>query len=272
MVLACLLCCVAMPANGADAPWVIVARADNDAVRVLHDAGAKVKRFDDAATALAKAPRGAGVLILADGYPNQTTQLSQGLFDQARNKKLRLYVEYPAYIPQLQLGSPKTLKSGEWGNILERTVVASDAFGDGLKRLRILMVHDCHYLPVEARNPHLVVARVAGYDDALYGLPDRDVWPLLFEHPSGDILVATTKLSQFVTGRYAPNDAWESVWNMILHWVQPEAQLPRLRWTPSVRPTGVGFTPFRLFALKTGSRPSACLRTFAQFPIQRTRW
>ena len=115
--------------------------------------------------------------------------------------------------------------------------MASGAFGDTLTRLRILMVHDCHFLPAEARVPHLVVARVAGYDNALYGLPDKDVWPLLFEHPSGDVLVATTKLSQFVTGRYAPNDAWERVWQMILHWVQPESQLPRLRWTPTVRPT-----------------------------------
>jgi len=224
-------------AAGADASWRIVAGADNDVVRVLTEAGAKVQRFDDAATAVAQAPAGAGVLVLADQYPQQATRLAPGLFDQARDKKLRLYVEYSSSVPGLKFGEPQTLKTGHWGNILERTVVASDAFGDALKKQRILMIHDCHYLPVEASHPHLVVAQVAGYDDALYGLPTSDVHPILFEHPAGGVLVATTKLSQFVTARYAPLDAWEPVWRMILKWVEPDAEVPPVRWKPTVHPS-----------------------------------
>jgi len=226
-----------MPAAGADMSWRIVARADNDVVRVLQDAGAKVERFDDAATAVNQSPAGAGVLVLADQYPQQTTRLAPELFDQARDKQLRLYVEYPSFVPALKLGAPATLKIGHWGNILERTVVASDAFGDALEKMRILMIHDCHYLPVEAAQPHLVIARVAGYDDALYGLPKTNVYPVLFEPPGGGVLVATTKLSQFVTARYAPLDAWEPVWRMILKWAQPEAEVPALRWKPTVHPS-----------------------------------
>jgi len=37
------------------------------------------------------------------------------------------------------------------------------------------------------------------------------VWPILFEHRTANLLVATTKLSHFVTGRYAPVDAGASV-------------------------------------------------------------
>lgn len=224
-------------AAGANASWRIVARADNDVVRVLQAAGARIERFNDAATAAAQSPTGAGLLVLADSYPKQTTRLTPELFDQARNKRLRLYVEYPSFVPSLELGAPKTLKIGHWGNLLERTVVASDAFGDALKKLRIVMIHDCHYLPVEFSQPHLVVARVAGYDEALYGLPKSGVHPILFEHPAGGVLVATTKLSQFVTARYAPLDAWEPVWRMILKWVQPDAEVPTLRWTPTVQPS-----------------------------------
>ena len=226
-----------MPAVGADASWYIVARSDNDVVRVMQTAGAKVERFNDAASAVAQSPPGAGVLVLADRYPQQSTHLTQEVFDMAREKNLRLYVEYPSFVPALKLGTPQTLKTGHWGNILERTVVASDAFGDVLKKMRILMIHDCHYLPVEASQPHLVVARVAGYDDALYGLPQTNVHPILFEHPAGGVLVATTKLSQFVTARYAPLNAWEPVWRMILKWVQPDADVPALRWTPTVQPS-----------------------------------
>ena len=226
-----------MPVVGADVSWRIVARSDNDVVLLLQAAGAKVEHFNDAAIAVAQSPPGAGVLVLADRYPQQSTRLTQEVFDMAREKKLRLYVEYPSFVPALKLGASQTLKTGHWGNILERTVVASDAFGDALKKMRILMIHDCHYLPVEASQPHLVVTRVAGYDDALYGLPKTNVHPILFEHPDGGVLVATTKLSQFVTARYAPLDAWEPVWRMILKWVQPEAEVPSLRWKPTVRPS-----------------------------------
>ena len=90
------------------------------------------------------------------------------------------------------------------------------------------MINDCHYLPVQAANPHLVLARVSGFDTARFGLPESDVQPILFEHPRGDILVATTKLSQFVTARYAPTDAWSPVWQMILGWLQPGEAVPEL--------------------------------------------
>lgn len=224
-------------AAGEEVSWRIVARTDNDVIRVLTEAGARVQRFDDAATAIRQAPPGSGVLLLADHYPQQTTQMAPELFDHARDRKLRLYVEYPSSVPELEFGPPQSLKTGHWGNILERTVVASDAFGDALKKQRILMIHDCHYLPVKASHPHLVVARVAGYDDALYGLPANDVHPILFEHPAGHTLVATTKLSQFVTARYAPLNGWEPVWRMILKWVEPEAEVPPLRWKPTVYPS-----------------------------------
>ena len=70
---------------------------------------------------------------------------------------------------------------------------------------------------------HLVSARVAGYDTAVYGLPE-ETWPLLFEYGKrGDLLIATTKLSQFVTARYAPSRGWAEVWKMILTWLAPSS-------------------------------------------------
>lgn len=227
---------LAAPWAVAASPWRIVARPDNDLVRVLRASGARIERLDGAMAAVTAAPSGSGVLVLADGYPGGRTQVGADVFETARRKGVRLYVEYPARVPGMALGEPKTLRTGTWGNILERAVVASDAFGDRLRRGRILMVHDCHYLPTESPRAHLVIAHVAGYDDALHGIPARDVHPILLEHPEGGVLVATTKLSQFVTARYAPTDAWEPVWRMILQWVEPGAAIPPLRWTPTVRP------------------------------------
>ena len=115
---------------------------------------------------------------------------------------------------------PRTHKKGQYGSNLEREVVTSGAFGTALRKGTIIMVQGCHYVPVAAPEAHLVVAHVAGYNLAVFGLPETDVWPILFESPDRNLLVATTKLSHFVTGRYAPVDAWGPVWRMILGWLQ----------------------------------------------------
>ena len=93
------------------------------------------------------------------------------------------------------------------------------------KELPILDFHDGRYVPVEFANADLVLARVAGFDKAVYGLPAEGVKPILFKAPQGEVLVATTKLSQFVTGRYEPVKSWGTVWNWILAWLSPQAPL-----------------------------------------------
>ena len=104
-------------------------------------------------------------------------------------------------------------------------MVASDVFAPALARLRILAIHDCRFVPVKAEHPHLVIGRVAGFDTAVYGLA-KESFPILFElsqarAEAGEVLVATTKLSHFLTGRYAPNDAWQSIWHYVFAWLQP---------------------------------------------------
>ncbi|MBN2293474.1 MAG: ThuA domain-containing protein [Pirellulales bacterium] len=216
---------------------VFCCRGDNDLYRVMAVDGKKYQRFDTPVQAVKNAPQGAGLLFLADRYPQKITQIDQQIFEQAAKKKLRLYVEYSASLPDLSVGkTPAYLKTGPYSAIVERTVVTSDAFGPDLKKMRIMAINDCHYLPVEAKSPLLVLARVEGYDTAVYGL-SKEVHPILFEHPRGDIMVSTTKLSQFVTARYSPSEAWSPVWRMILGWLQPGREVPTLTWTPTVRPS-----------------------------------
>lgn len=235
----------------------IVARADNDLVVVLQKNGVDFRRFDDVWKAINAASPGSGLMVLADHYPDVRTNVDANMFAAAAKKNLRLYVEYPWMLPGMEVKKEGYLKiqeigwapegryhrvrgngyilTGQYGAVLERTVVNSDAFGPDLPRLSILEMKDCHYVPVEAERPHLVLTRVEGYNTAVYGVTE-EAHPLLFEHPNGTILVATTKLSQFVTGRYAPTDAWPHVIAMILKWVTGNDKIPLLRWTPTVRP------------------------------------
>ena len=189
-------------------------------------------RYDTPAEALRHTPPGAALLVLADGYPAKTTDVPKGLLAEAAAKGIRMLIEYPAALDGQETVDNKPRRT-EW----ERIVVASDFFGAELAKLRILAVHDCHFIPVRSGAAHLVAARVAGYDTAVFGLP-AETWPILFEHPTrSNVLVAATKLSQFRTARYAPADAWRVVWTRILGWLQPGKVLPELKWVPAVRPS-----------------------------------
>ena len=208
---------------------VFACRADNDLYQILTAQGEPHPRFDSAAQAIAEAPAGCGVLLLADEYPEQTTALDNALLEAAAPKGLRLYVEYPSWLPQLEVGSPQELAHG-------RGVATCDRFGEAFPRMGVTEIRGCHFVPVTADAPWIVLAKVAGYDNAVFGLPKEKVYPILFAHPQGNLLVATTKLSQFVTGRYAPYRAWQAIWGEILHQLCPEASIPVLQWTPRVRP------------------------------------
>ncbi|MBI2929339.1 MAG: DUF4434 domain-containing protein [Verrucomicrobia bacterium] len=223
----------ATDASTAKPALVFCCRADNDFYRAATARLGEFPRFERAADAIAQAPPHAGVCLLADDYPNQRTSLNSALLTAAKQKDLRLFVEFPAWLPDIEVGTPRF---AEW----ERAVVTSDTFGTDLPPLRILALHNCSFVPVPAAEPHLVLARVAGFDTAVFGLP-KETFPLLFElaetDTHGPLLIATTKLSQFVTARYAPTDVWRPVWKMVLGWTCPGRELPEPAWTPTVRPS-----------------------------------
>jgi hypothetical protein len=126
-----------------------------------------------------------------------------------------VFLEYPVTVPGLKILPPRPTT---W----ERVIVASERFAPDLPKLRILAAHDCHYAPVEGvPKPDLVVARVAGYDRAIFGIPEKGAAPILFELPEHNLVVATTKLSGFVNGRYAPVRDWETLWKHILTRLAP---------------------------------------------------
>jgi hypothetical protein len=210
--------------------WVVVGSAANDLHPMLSASGLACVRADTAEAALAAAAAGDAVLVLADGYPSNTVGLTPEFFASALRKSVRLYVEFPGFVPGISFGKPRPV---EW----ERAVVASDFFGPDLPALRILSPQNCLFLPVSAPRPHLVLGRVAGYDRAPFGLPES-TFPLLFELPpgasNGPVLVATTRLSQMVTARFGPVPAWQSAWRAILRWLSPETRV-ELKWTPTVR-------------------------------------
>jgi len=203
---------------------------DNDLHRVLKANGIACRRFDTPTQAVAQAPANAGVLILAQDYPLKATNIEAPVLNAAARKNLRLYIEFPRAIPGMRLDSIQTAA-------LARCVVTSKMFGKALEPMRILAIHGCHFVRAEHDAPQLVLARVAGYNKAVYGLPAKDVQPILIAHPEHDnLLISTTKLSGCVKGRYGPQAAWQHLWKVVLQWLDPQLRIDGLKWTASVRP------------------------------------
>lgn len=228
LVFFCLALFLSPAISEAKATFNFAASESNDLFHAMKKGGLRCRRFDTSLEAVNKADTGAPVLVLAESYPAETTAISAEVYQIAERKNLRLYVEYPSQVPGVELGPKRKIG---W----ERGVVASDAFGATLPKLSILAVHECQFLTAPASNPLLVIARVAGFDNAVYGLP-KDATPLLFEVPDKKILVATTKLSNVTTGRYAPARDWQTIWNFILSRLDPDHAPFAIKWTPLVLP------------------------------------
>jgi hypothetical protein len=208
--------------------FVFACRADNDLFRTVNSAGAETYRYDSPEAAIERAPARSGILFLADGYPDKATEVSAEVLARVEEKQCRLYLEYPTSFPGLSFGPPARAQ-------FERLVVTSD-FASPLHPLQILTANSLHWLPTATSAAHIVAARVAGVDSAVFGLPKETV-PILFHASSGNILISTTKLSHFVTGRYAPREAWRVLWHAVMRWLVSGKDVPELDWTPTVRPT-----------------------------------
>ncbi|MBN1641892.1 MAG: hypothetical protein JXA09_11720 [Anaerolineae bacterium] len=270
-----------LPAGGRGRSVLFCCSPDNDLFALLARLGAPQARYDHLEDAVAAAPEGAGVLALADDYPRLSPGLSESTAQRVAAKGLRLYVEYPASAPGIVLGPPQptqwerlVVSSGFFEPELARGAILAQ-HGCWFLRLGVsAAAQEGHALwapeggdcdapmtgpravgdeaEVAGRAPDvlqtgtlplLAIARVAGYDRAVYGLPP-DAQPVLLALPGCPVLLAGTSLSRFVRARYGPQLAWRVIWERLLTWLDPGAELPALVWTPTVRVQAGPEAPF----------------------------
>lgn len=214
-------------------PLCVIGSADADLCQALQQQGVRFQVNQTWQSALTSVETGGAVAVLAERYPESTTDLPEDFFQQAARKELRVYVEFPGYVPGVALESPK---DSRW----ERVVVSSSEFSSNLEQLRILSMNRCRFIPMAAENPLMVLARVAGFERAVYGIPESAT-PLLVHLPATserpELYVASSKMSAFITARYAPTGEWQKVWQAILSKLMPSQNDIQLTWTPTVRPT-----------------------------------
>ncbi len=208
--------CVAVSLPASNPHLSFAGKADNDLIVAAQRSGITCSLAASPDDAIEHAAANSAVLILADNYPEQRITVSAKSLQQAVDKNQSLYIEYPAALPGLTFDEPQP---AGW----QRIVVPDDTFEPTVPSLQILTAHDCRYLPLAQpaiAHPLLVMARVAGFDEAVFGLPEQRS-PVLFEMPQRKLILATTKLSNFVTARYAPQQDWQRIWEHLLARLDP---------------------------------------------------
>jgi hypothetical protein len=193
----------------------------NDLIKLLYDEGAKVKEYESPESALEKAKPGSAVLLLAGDYPEKPLIISEDSFNIIEEKGLRVYAEF-ADVPALRLrsGTGKS-GSGTGGDGIElkeigvERIVVTKPLGDSLKPMDLLTINRAVYLKTEAADPLMVIARVAGFDSAVFGLEDTPSSPLVYK-PSDHIWISTSKLSDFAHLRLIPERKWQPFWETVI--------------------------------------------------------
>ncbi len=186
--------------------------------------------FSSLEEAIRTGKNGEAIFCVGGEYPVPSGSIiTDKQLKQAQKKKQKLYVEYAEACGRLEFGVPVQPP-------YSRFVVASKAFGRTLPPMRILMAHSCWARPVNAEvAPLIAMARVAGYRKAVFGL-QQETLPILFVHPDyPNVLVATSGLSHFVRGRFAPEADWLVLWNWILKWMGEKPAIKR--WQSDVAPS-----------------------------------
>lgn len=207
----------------------LVGNETNDLYRWLLEEKVDVKRYNTAVEAVEAARKNEGVIITATNYPFSPVEVDESVYRIAREKHLRLYVEFVNEYPGI------TISKEVYKGRLERGVIASDYFKPQLKKMDLLALNDCHIYKADVNNPLIAYAKVAGFDKAQFGLTDTETYPLLFKDKN--TMVALTCMTNFKTARYAPNDNWSAVWNKILVWLTGDKRLVLNHWSSDPQPS-----------------------------------
>jgi len=201
----------------------------NEFYRLLKAEGLDVKLFLTPEEAIRNAAEKSGVIITAADYPYQAVTISDNLYNIAKAKKLRLFVEFINYYPGINIF--KDVYRGR----LERGIITSRFFLPDLKEMALVGLNDCHIFKAEVKNPLLSYAKVAGFDVAQYGLDDTEIYPLLFKDKN--TMVAMSCLTNFKTARYSPNQSWKHVWETLLVWLTNDKNLQLTTWSSDPSPS-----------------------------------
>ncbi|MDD4816469.1 MAG: hypothetical protein PHI85_00675 [Victivallaceae bacterium] len=206
----------------------IASRNGGDFYELLNNGSARFELTGNADSAFAAAQPGDAVMVTADDFPKPAALPES--WRAAADKGVRLFIECPENCSGVNFTGD--LRHAEF----ERTVVVGNNI-PGLDDGTIILQHGCCFRGVDRTGEvWLAAAKVAGYRRAVFGV-DGDTTPLLFIHPDcPNVLIANSRISNFITARFAPQCDWLKVLRAILGFLMPGWKNTEWRYQMAVRP------------------------------------
>lgn len=206
---------------------VICSNGNNDIIEVLNANNYSYRNLNSQLDAVNAAEIGGGILFVANHYPKQRFVFEKGVKRIIDQKRLKIFVEYPASTTGFNV-TRDTMQTQ-----LQRGVINTKEIS-GVDSLDLFAVHNAYFVKSNAKNPLIIVAKVAGFDDAQYGISDVKHDPLLFKE--GNALIATTRLSNSLTSRFGPVDHLKPVLEYVFNFLQPTVTWKFNNWPLTVSP------------------------------------
>lgn len=209
-------------------PVLLCCKKSNDIYKIIVSLGISVKTGTP--EELAKlADENNGILLLSDSYPAASLELNDKLLSIAEEKKIRIFAEFPKSIaretlPEAVCAEKDRLFITKSGEIIGKSTAGT-----------ILTAHSFYYQPVTAEDSYVSAGKVAGYDTLPFGIPEKRSDVLYKYNP--ETVIFGTGISNAVTARYAPYEAWRSLIGGIVSWVtHGRISENSVFWTPVLRP------------------------------------
>ncbi len=204
--------------------------AKSNLAQLLIDEGYQLQFCSSVAEAIQKAPEQSPVLLLAPSYPEKGTVVTSEDLNLIQSKALRVFMDYPQ-----QIGENMCVKTDTM--VLERVVVC-DSLTPQLPAMSLMCFHRCilKEFDQEPDSTYLVAAKVAGFDNAVYGLANTPVHPLLYQQ-NNQLMVAATSVSNFATSRYLPEQRVQSMFEYIMNWLLQKQDVTFSFWPTYVSPS-----------------------------------
>jgi len=206
---------------------IICSDGSTDLTAILDANQYKYQVYTSPLAAVNAANKNAGVLFVANKYPSKRLQIDENVFKIAARKKLKLYIEYPESSPTIPIGDSIL------NTQLERAIITTNEI-NGVDSLDLIGIHNASVIQTLHSNNLLIIGKVAGFDDAQYGISDIEPNSLLFK--DGNNLIATTRLSNSITSRFGPVNHLKPVWEYIFNWLAPETDWNFSNWPLQVAP------------------------------------
>ena len=204
----------------------IASRNGGDFAELFKNCSAPFELTKNIQQAFDAAEPGDAVMVLDDEFPRLMPLPDTWRTAAARG--VRMLIECPEHCSGIDFsGAVRRAK-------FERTVTTAI---HGLEPDTVILQHGSCFREVKNTGAvWLSAARVAGYRRAVFGVPE-DATPLLFNHPDySGVLIANSRISNFITARFAPQCDWLKVLRAVIEFLMPEWERIQWRYTMAVRP------------------------------------